>query len=54
MDIALYLFVGLVIGYGIGKFSEARKNAKEKRELMLELGNTVDNATKRAHKRWNM
>jgi hypothetical protein len=48
------LFIGLVLGYGIGKFIEARKNAMEKRQLMLELGNTIDNAKDRARKRWNM
>lgn len=47
------LIVGLVVGYGIGRFVEARKNANEKRELILELGNTVESAKEKARKRWN-
>ena len=47
------LIVGLVVGYAIGRFVEARKNANEKRKLMLELGNTVDNVFEREKKRRN-
>lgn len=47
------LVIGLVVGYGIGRFVEARKNANEKRKLMLELGNAVGSAKERAKKRWN-